>query len=117
MRSFLKVQSWLKRKRFSIIFSIITLLHECGHLIQYLQRKQNKRKHVANVSWKTWHQILALKSKRRLEHSRLSIIEEEFLAWELGLKLANRLSIRIPLRSWNYHRVRAMNTYLRAGSF
>jgi hypothetical protein len=88
---------------------IITLLHECGHILIYMQRKKYKYKYIVGSTWKDWHNLFINRTKK----TKILILEEEIEAWNRGKKLAKRLKIKIQTKLWNYHKTRALMTYIR----
>jgi hypothetical protein len=97
-------------KNTKLLSQIITLLHECGHLLIYNERQKYKNKIILNLNWKEWKQIF-IKKIRRLKRIKIAILEEEIEAWNRGAKLAKKLCIKIPCKSWNYHKIRSLLTY------
>ena len=52
------------------------------------------------------------KYKRRVTYS-VSCMEEEFKAWDEGLKLAEKLDIKINIKKWNEFKSKCLIGYIR----
>ena len=130
--SFQKVAKWAQIKGFMIVFEhnghnnisfddmiitintsegpetrLFSLLHECGHVL-VCQDFQRYKEAFPGV----WEGTID-KRKSRSKHYRVSLVEEEMLAWRRGRKLAKRLNIAIDEEKWNKHKADCLYTYLR----
>jgi hypothetical protein len=94
----------------NITSQIITILHECGHILIYLQRKKYKNKKIVGLSWYDWNKIFI---KNRTLKNKISILEEEIESWNRGLKLAKKLNIKVKKKIYQYHRIRALKSYIK----
>lgn len=131
-----KTEAWLKKKGFRLEQSpkhsdicferrrvrvasnqtrsaqVYTALHECGHLLIHLCRKKLKTRVVAGASYRTWWKLQRSSSK----HAQLLSVQEEMVAWDRGVRLAQRLKIPVKKRELLYQRTRSLMTYVRATS-
>lgn len=130
-----KIEKWIKQNGFKLKFikfcidevnfdtktveinkctklsnQITTLLHECGHILIYIQRKKYKLKTILGLNWNQWEKIFENKKSKK---KYISILHEEIEAWDRGKKLAKRLKIKIKNKVWNYHRTRCLMTYIK----
>lgn len=88
---------------------VATLLHECGHILVYLNRLKCKHARVAGASWSEWCRLRSYKSK----HSKLLVLHEEMVAWERGYRLAQRMKLRLPAALKANVQTRALMSYVR----
>ena len=91
---------------------LAVLLHECGHVAIYRKRRRSPMKRIHGCTFRDWWQG----SGRYLRGSRakkLSILDEELAAWEIGAKLAKRLKVRYSHRAFEKCRVACLMTYVR----
>ena len=87
---------------------IATLLHECGHVLVYLNRQKTKQTSIAGLTWDEWW-----KTKPKSKHAKLLMMQEEFLAWERGYRLGRRMNVNLPtVLKWNVQ-TRALMSYCR----
>ena len=86
---------------------LFSLLHECGHILLCQNEKRYKEAFPG-----VWNGIQD-KRKSRSRFFRVSVVEEEMMAWNEGLKLAKDLNIDINEDKWNKHKTDCLYTYLR----
>lgn len=79
------------------------LMHELGHALQQANEIRYENHFM---------KIFNLFSVRSLSY-RIKIIEEEIDAWNIGLKLAKRMGLKIQLRKYELIRARELATFLR----
>ena len=77
-----------------------TLLHEAGHAILRADIRKYKK------------QFPSYNCVRASKDSKMDILREEFLAWEEGLKLAQKLKIKLDLEKYNGHMRKALWGYV-----
>lgn len=75
---------------------LYTLLHECGHIIEY----RNGSTHYFK-KYPTANKILKDGRSARSLVGRVEVIEEEINAWRSGEKLAEKLQIEIDPTKYN----------------
>ena len=86
-----------------------SLLHECGHILVFLQRRRHRFKRIAGY---TFYQWLATKPVIRSVKGRAySLFEEEITAWNRGWFLAKRLNLDVNQKSYVRHMYRCLKTY------
>jgi len=77
-------------------------LHELGHII--LMNNQKKYKHSYGIIWDSFSgNSLTL---------RITTLQEELDAWREGLKLANRLKMKVDRRKFEITKAKCIVTYL-----
>ena len=81
--------------------SLYCLLHEMGHYVVL------NKKNYSNV----YEHIYDNFSKSSLTH-KIAILQEELDAWGEGLKLANRLGIKVNRRKYEITKSKCISTYL-----
>ena len=86
---------------------LFSLLHECGHILLCQDEKRYKEAFPG-----VWNGIQD-KRRSRGRFFRVSLVEEEMMAWNEGLKLAKRLGVNINEDKWNKHKTDCLYTYLR----
>lgn len=91
---------------------LATLLHECGHIIIFFRRRRNKTKRIFGCSHHEWWSRKG-RCRRRTKSLKLSTLEEEIGAWELGERLGKRLGVRFSRKTLERVRTRALLTYTR----
>lgn len=82
--------------------SLYYLLHEMGHVVLY-NRKKTYKKH--------YQYFFENFSKTSMVY-KVGILQEELDAWKEGLKLANRLKIKINRRKFEITKSRCIKTYI-----
>jgi hypothetical protein len=87
---------------------IATLLHECGHVLVYLNRRKTKQSRVAGLTWDEWW-----KTKPKSKNAKLLMMHEEFLAWERGYRLGRRMKVNLPTALKRNVQTRALMSYCR----
>ena len=85
--------------RFTIKNQLYILLHESGH---HLCRISQERNRIFDWGGEGSNQL-----------ERAKIIEEEYEAWNRGLKLSKRLGIEIDQMDWEKFKARLLETYFR----
>lgn len=99
--------------KYPIETKVYILLHELGH-------------HQLRKNWGRFHKTLPVaahaetikftnkvgKYKRRVTYT-VSCMEEEFKAWEEGLKLAEKLNIKVNMNKWNVLKSKCLISYMR----
>jgi hypothetical protein len=88
---------------------VAALLHECGHVLVYLRRKRTRAR-VAGATFTEWWNASG-RLQKRSKLKRITVLEEEIHAWNLGEKLARRLRIRVCKRVFERCRADALRTY------
>jgi hypothetical protein len=90
---------------------LATLLHECGHVGVHLQRLRRPRERLAGFSL-----LEDLTGGGRCDErgraSRLSVLQEELVAWDNGAKLALRLGVTYAKGRFERLRTAALMTYV-----
>ncbi len=84
-------------------------LHECGHVLVYLQRRKTRKALVAGRAWRERDSDLRPRPTRA---ARLRCLQEEFEAWDRGRRLAARLRIRVCAASFGGTMDRALTSYV-----
>jgi hypothetical protein len=84
----------------SIERKIMTLLHECGHILVYENDSLGIRK-------------IASYELKKTKESRVFTVIEEIEAWKRGLKLSKRLGIPIDKKKWNRAVTDAISKYMK----
>jgi len=79
----------------SYVEQLITLLHECGHVVTISNNAHNYHIYYSNSFAKDIKEI-------KSNNSRIDLIREEIVAWEEGFKLNKELRVNIP---WNIYGV------------
>lgn len=87
-----------KRKNEEIMLHI--LIHECGHIAIC-----NKR------NYDVTHKAVMGKKYGTLVY-KLGVLEEEIEAWNVGLKMAQKLGFEINMKKFNEYRARKLSTYM-----
>lgn len=98
--------------RSSMKIQLVTLLHECGHVAIFMQRKRTPHKRIAGCNLKEWTLSIGMCSKYAKRRNGLTVIQEEFEAWERGARLAKRLNIRYSRIHLLRTRTRALQSYI-----
>lgn len=92
---------------------VYLLLHELGH--HQLRKSWDKFEKTLPITAyaELYHQEKKeVKYKRRVTYM-VSCIEEEFKAWDEGLKLASKLDIKVNLTKWNAFKAKCLISYIR----
>lgn len=89
---------------------VYLLLHELGH-------------HQLRKSWDKFEKVLPITAYAELYHNEVkykrrvpyivSCLEEEFKAWEEGLKLGLKLGIKINMEKWTKFKSKCLISYIR----
>ena len=82
--------------------ALYCLLHEIGHAILFGKKTTYQRE---------FDQVYS-KFSRQSKTYKLTAIQEELDAWKEGLKLANRLKIKIDRRKYEIYKTKCVLTYL-----
>lgn len=99
--------------KYPIELKVYFLLHELGH--HQLRKDWNKFKKTLPSSAHAEHLDFYRnvgKYKRRVTYT-VSCMEEEFKAWDEGLKLAEKLGIRINMEKWLPLKAKCLIGYMR----
>ena len=130
-----KLRAWLMRRKFALqlergltdevdllarVVSInasncyqtrlATLMHECGHVQIFLSRIRSPKVRLCGCSLLEDFGSVG-RCDRRGRAARLSLLQEEIQAWDLGEDLAKRLSLRFTRKHLEKVRVLALMTY------
>lgn len=99
--------------KYNYEFKTYLLLHELGHHI--LRKNWNRFSKVLPIIADAEEQRLFNKDKRFINRRTyiVSSIEEEYKAWEAGLKLATKLEIKINSDRWNKLKSQCLMMYIR----
>lgn len=131
-----KLRAWLMRRKFALqlergltdevdllarVVSInasncyqtrlATLMHECGHVQIFLSRIRSPKLRLCGCSLLEDFGSVG-RCDRRGRAARLSLLQEEIQAWDLGEDLAKRLSLRFTRKHLEKVRVSALMTYV-----
>ena len=83
-----------------------TLLHECGHLLIYQNRKSFQKDHPMYAVFT----VDGRKSNSRAY--KVSLVAEEFVAWKKGRELSRRLGLCINKTKYDETMVDAVMSYI-----
>jgi hypothetical protein len=127
-----RLKTWLNKRGYSVSFShnnqdaicyesktislttrtsfekrVYSLLHECGHLIEWNDggSKYYKKYPLAKEIWNDGR-------KEYLLEAKVQTIEEEISAWRKGYLLANSLGLEIELPKYNRYAARNIFSYI-----
>jgi hypothetical protein len=92
--------------RLSLGSQVVTLLHECGHILIFNRRRRNPSKRIAGATLHKW-----------IKHGYSKFVPtlmEEIEAWERGLTLASRIRVRKP-KNFGLIRTQCIMSYVRWG--
>ena len=97
---------------YTLEFKTYLLLHELGH--HELRKDWIRFEKRLPLSAYAEHVKLTKKDKRYMRRDSyiVSSLEEEFLAWDEGLKLAKILGIKVNLEKWMDFRSRCLKSYI-----
>jgi hypothetical protein len=99
--------------KYPIEIKVYLMLHELGH--HQLRKNWSKFKKTLPVVAHAEHIHFVRnvgKYKRRVTYS-VSCMEEEFKAWDEGLKLAEKLDVKINIKKWNEFKAKCLIGYIR----
>jgi hypothetical protein len=83
-----------------------TLLHECGHLLVYQNRKSFQKDHPM-------YAVFAVDGRKSNSAAyKVSLVSEELIAWKKGRGLARRLGLHIDKSRYDSTMVEAVMTYI-----
>ena len=85
-------------------------LHELGH--HQLRKDWDKFKKKLPVAGHAEERHYDGRYKRRVAYT-VSCMEEEFKAWEEGLKLGIRMGIKVKMENWNGLKSKCLMSYMR----
>jgi hypothetical protein len=88
-----------------------SLIHECGHVRIFLRRRRNPRDRICGSTLREFCRALGRRDARG-RSSRISVLQEELDAWDVGMELAKKLSIRYTRKIIEKDRVKALMTYI-----
>lgn len=94
-------------------YKVYILLHELGHY--QLRKNWDKFNKVLPIAAQAEHLHFTMnvgKFMRRISYS-VACLEEEFKAWEEGLKLADKLEIKVNMSNWLDFKSKCIITYIR----
>ena len=90
-----------------------SLLHECGHVIIFHQRRLLKKKRIAGATYEEWMKHRGPLSYSNKHKRKLCVLEEEILAWRKGFNLGKRLGLKnLSDRNFRRHMYESLKTYL-----
>ena len=83
-----------------------TLLHECGHLLIYQNRRSFQKDYPM-------YAVFAVDGRQAKSNAyRVSLIAEEIMAWKKGRDLARRLNLTIDKTKYDQVMVEAVMSYI-----
>ena len=91
---------------------VAVLIHECGHVAIYHTRRRSPTRRVHGCTLGEWWNGRGRCRKGRLARN-LSTLEEELAAWDVGDRLAKKLSVRFSRATFERLRTRCLLTYVR----
>lgn len=91
---------------------LAVLLHECGHVAIFRARQKDPKRRVHGCTYREWWNSRG-RCKKGSGARKLSTLDEELAAWEIGEKLGKRLGIRLARRTFERCRVKCLLTYVR----
>lgn len=99
--------------KYSIELKVYLMLHELGH--HQLRKDWELFGVYLPVSYKAENLLFFEKDKRLVRRTDyiVSSLEEEFKAWDEGLRLADEFGIQINLDKWNRFRSKCLMSYIR----
>jgi hypothetical protein len=88
------------------------MLHELGHheLRKNWEKFEQRLPAIAKAEKAV---IKKYKKYKRRDSFHVSSLEEEFLAWEEGLKLGLKLGVKIKMEKWMKLKVSSLKTYIK----
>lgn len=89
-------------------------LHECGHLLIRECRERRPKKRVAGATLRECDMNEG-RCKKRTKSGDIATLHEEIEAWERGLRLGRRLSLRFSFKKFERMRCRCLATYAYVG--
>lgn len=94
---------------------VYTMLHELGHheLRKNWGKFEQRLPAVAKVEKAYVKKYKNRKKYARRDSFHVSSLEEEFLAWEEGLKLGLKLGIKINVEKWLKYKASSLKTYIK----
>ncbi len=101
------------QRKLGLEMKVYVFLHELGH-------------HELRKDWKVFERVLPITAKAEMIHMKskdrramrrdsyiVASLEEEYLAWGEGLKLAARFGIPVDLAKWTDYKVKCLKSYIR----
>ena len=85
---------------------VYSLLHECGHLLIFLDNKSFERSYPM-------YAYAATKRQEGTNKWKVSVIAEEYEAWKRGRKLATKLNIPVDKKKYDKAMTDAIMSYIR----
>lgn len=85
---------------------VYSLLHECGHLLIYLDNKSFEKDYPM-------YAYAATKRQEGTNKWKVSVIAEEYEAWKRGRKLATRLNIPVDKKKYDKIMTDALMSYIK----
>ena len=107
LRVTVKVNSRLAYER-----RLAIMLHECGHVAIYKARRRAPNRRVHGCNCREWWNNRG-RLKQGTKKRKLSTLDEEIAAWEIGEKLGRKLGIRVARETFERCRVKCLLTYVR----
>ena len=98
--------------RYGVEIKTYLLLHELGHHEIRKDWKQFRKRLPASAKAERMHLKLNDKRYKRRDSYIVSSLEEEFMAWEEGFKLGERLGIRINMDTWIDFKSKCLKSYI-----
>lgn len=94
---------------------VYTTLHELGHheLRKNWVKFEQRLPAVAKAEKAVVKKYKNGKKYKRRDTFHVSSLEEEFLAWEEGLKLGLKLGIKISIEKWLKYKASSLKTYIK----
>lgn len=86
---------------------LVTLLHECGHILINTRRPYDEERFGRG-----WPLADGPKSKKN-DIFRVAVIDEELASWEEGRKLARKLKIAVDGKLWDRLKSGSVMTYVK----
>ena len=85
---------------------VYSLLHECGHLLIFLDNKSFERSYPM-------YAYAATKRQEGTNKWKVSVIAEEYEAWKRGRKLAAKLNIPVDKKKYDKAMTDAIMSYIK----
>ena len=129
IKSLSKITKWINKKGFELksgkedciyfeqktininfnkndVHIIYSILHECGHLVVF--NRHSYEREFSNL-------IVSEDNKRVLRTNRYKyeLLKDEMLAWESGLKLAERLKIKVDQDDYYLYASKCFMSYVK----
>lgn len=99
--------------RHSLEIKTYLMLHELGHHEIRKDWKKFKKKFPIAAHAEQMHLETKNKKYKRRDSYIVASLEEEFLAWDEGLKLGKRLEIKINMEKWIDFKSKCLKGYIK----